>query len=88
MSIELVNLSLHVFFCLVFLAAEIPKDGEENLLKEAFTRTCGVIFLSPTVLDGRENEFPIKNLNIIDPLKDNNNLGRSVSRSILLLSPA
>ena len=30
--------------------------------------------------------FTLKHLNIIDPLKENNNLGRSVSRGIYLLS--
>ncbi|CAN6709968.1 unnamed protein product [Malus baccata var. baccata] len=56
-------------------------EGEEFLLSEEFVRECRLVFPDPVVANAaRVDEFQIKFLNIVDPLKDNNNLGRSVSK--------
>ncbi|XP_048446772.1 uncharacterized protein LOC125468176 isoform X2 [Pyrus x bretschneideri] len=56
-------------------------EGEEFLLSEEFVRECRLAFPDPVVANAaRVDEFQIKFLNIVDPLKDNNNLGRSVSK--------
>ncbi|KAF3446515.1 hypothetical protein FNV43_RR11694 [Rhamnella rubrinervis] len=54
--------------------------GELPLSKEVL-KNCKYIFSVPVKAhEARMEEFPIKQLNILDPLKDNNNLGRSVSK--------
>ncbi|XP_068314609.1 uncharacterized protein [Pyrus communis] len=56
-------------------------EGEEFLLSEEFVRECRLAFPDAVVANAaRVDEFQIKFLNIVDPLKDNNNLGRSVSK--------
>ncbi|XP_028961799.2 uncharacterized protein [Malus domestica] len=56
-------------------------EGEEFLLSEEFVRECRLAFPDPAAAEADSvDEFPIKFLNIVDPLKDNNNLGRSVSK--------
>ncbi|XP_050147789.1 uncharacterized protein LOC126623035 isoform X3 [Malus sylvestris] len=56
-------------------------EGEEFLLSEEFVRECRLVFPDPAVANAaRVDEFQIKFLNIVDPLKDNNNLGCSVSK--------
>ncbi|XP_059629088.1 uncharacterized protein LOC132271666 isoform X2 [Cornus florida] len=53
------------------------KDGGELLLSKLFLEACS------TVYSGQENhELPFisKHFNVIDPLRTNNNLGRSVSK--------
>lgn len=53
------------------------------LLSKDFLRNCVESFSVP--LRGLEihmRSFPQKHLNIVDPLKENNNLGRSVSKGI------
>lgn len=58
-------------------------EGADLLLSEEFLQNCRDMFSVSTLgSESRSNEFPIKHLNIIDPLKDNNNLGRSVGRGI------
>lgn len=65
-------------------AAEIPEnDGGHLLLSQDFLRDCVDSFSVP--LKGYEihmRSFPQKHLNIVDPLKENNNLGRSVSKGM------
>ncbi|KAF3966131.1 hypothetical protein CMV_009749 [Castanea mollissima] len=57
------------------------ENRDELLLTEVFLRNCREIFSVPIrAHETRIHEFPIKHLNIVDPLKDNNNLGRSVSK--------
>ena len=59
--------------------AETPDcDRDKLLLSREFLRNCMDILSVPT--SDTTVEFPIKHLNIMDPLKSNNNLGRSVSR--------
>ncbi|XP_050112115.1 uncharacterized protein LOC126590671 isoform X2 [Malus sylvestris] len=64
------------------IVVEAPENGRDDLLlSEEFIRNCVEIFSVPS--KGHETNlraFPLKHLNIIDPLKQNNNLGRSVSR--------
>ncbi|KAK9279936.1 hypothetical protein L1049_013620 [Liquidambar formosana] len=62
--------------------AEVPKnDGDDLLLSEEFLKECMDIFSVPSRgLETNSRAFPQKHLNIIDPLKENNNLGRSVHR--------
>ncbi|XP_010252088.1 PREDICTED: uncharacterized protein LOC104593785 [Nelumbo nucifera] len=64
------------------IVAEVPENGRTDLLlSKEFLKNCMDVFSVPA----RGNEtnsraFPKKHLNIIDPLKENNNLGRSVSK--------
>ncbi|OMO63660.1 hypothetical protein CCACVL1_22365 [Corchorus capsularis] len=62
--------------------AESPEiDADELLLSQDFLRYCREIFSIP--MQSTEigtHVFPIKHFNIVDPLKENNNLGRSVSK--------
>ncbi|GAA0140554.1 hypothetical protein LIER_01875 [Lithospermum erythrorhizon] len=53
-------------------------DNDQMLSKE-FLRYCMEMFSVPSS-DQTPKAFPTKHLNIIDPLKENNNLGRSVHR--------
>ncbi|KAF5470345.1 hypothetical protein F2P56_010865 [Juglans regia] len=64
------------------IIVEAPKDGGDDLfLSEEFLRNCVERFSVPTRgLETNSKAFPQKHLNIIDPLKENNNLGRSVNR--------
>lgn len=51
------------------------------MLSEEFMRNCVDMFSVPSRgLETNLRAFPQKHLNIIDPLKENNNLGRSVHR--------
>ncbi|XP_057474813.1 uncharacterized protein LOC130762944 isoform X1 [Actinidia eriantha] len=62
------------------IVVEMPVDVVDNLLlSEEFIRNCMDMFSVPSRgLETNVRAFPQKNLNIIDPLKENNNLGRSV----------
>ncbi|XP_059430076.1 uncharacterized protein LOC132163720 isoform X2 [Corylus avellana] len=64
------------------IRAEIPENGGDHLLlSEEFLRNCVEMFpVLPRGLETNSRPFPQKHLNIIDPLKENNNLGRSVNR--------
>jgi hypothetical protein len=66
----------------VFLAAEPPRiDGGELLLTKAFLDACSETYgIVPIGQDAKSNMFHMKFLNIIDPLRIANNLGRSVSK--------
>lgn len=62
-------------------------EADELLLSEEFVRSSRDVFSDPIRADKATvhefpNEFPTKHLNIVDPLKDDNNLGRSVSKGI------
>ncbi|KAK9069073.1 hypothetical protein SSX86_013189 [Deinandra increscens subsp. villosa] len=57
----------------------LDNKGKEVLLGAEFRKNCMDMFIVPS--KGSETDlraFNLKNLNIIDPLKENNNLGRSV----------
>ncbi|CAA2964113.1 Hypothetical predicted protein [Olea europaea subsp. europaea] len=60
----------------------MPEDGPKDLmLSEEFLEKCiGMFSGSTQSLETIPKAFQPKNLNIIDPLKENNNLGRSVHR--------
>ncbi|KAA8543664.1 hypothetical protein F0562_021590 [Nyssa sinensis] len=62
--------------------AEMPKNWEDDfMLSEEFLRNCTDMFSVPSRgIENKLRAFPQKHLNIIDPLKENNNLGRSVHR--------
>ncbi|XP_054818603.1 uncharacterized protein LOC129318086 isoform X2 [Prosopis cineraria] len=63
------------------IVAEAPENGNSLLLTEEFIRNCVESFSVPSRgLEQNMRAFPQKHLNIIDPLKENNNLGRSVNR--------
>ncbi|PIA59657.1 hypothetical protein AQUCO_00400509v1 [Aquilegia coerulea] len=64
------------------IVAETPdNDGGELLLDKEFLRKCVDLFSVPSRgLDSISRSFPQKHFNIVDPLKENNNLGRSVSK--------
>ncbi|CAH9075313.1 unnamed protein product [Cuscuta epithymum] len=65
------------------VVVEKPDNGaNEVLLSEEFLRNCMEMFSVPSSVSesSRGRPFKLKHLNIIDPLKDNNNLGRSVHR--------
>ncbi len=65
---------------MLFAAIRTEDDRDELLLSEEFLRNCREMFSIPIRAQTRIREFPIKHINIVDPLKDNNNLGRSVSK--------
>lgn len=80
-------LSLYIFdlrYSAVFVlsAAEtLENGGGDLLLTEDFYRYCVDTFSVPSkVGDFNSRTFPQKHLNIVDPLKEYNNLGRSVSK--------
>ncbi|XP_062173239.1 uncharacterized protein LOC133878671 [Alnus glutinosa] len=64
------------------IRVEIPENGGDHLLlSKEFLRSCFEMFsVLPRGLETNSRAFPQKHLNIIDPLKENNNLGRSINR--------
>ncbi|GAV62491.1 NTP_transf_2 domain-containing protein [Cephalotus follicularis] len=63
----------------VLVSAE--NEGDELLFSQEFLKYCRETFSVPLMAqETKVQHFPVKHLNIIDPLKDNNNLGRSVSK--------
>lgn len=64
------------------LSVEIPEDSDKVLLlSNDFLNSCVDAFSVPS----RDGSFQTKHLNIVDPLKEVNNLGRSVSRGTNLV---
>ncbi|KAL2484939.1 PAP/OAS1 substrate-binding domain superfamily [Abeliophyllum distichum] len=64
------------------IVAESPLDGGSDLLlSNDFLRSCADSFSVPSrCVDRNSRGFQKKHLNIVDPLKETNNLGRSVSK--------
>ncbi|XP_052173099.1 uncharacterized protein LOC127788633 [Diospyros lotus] len=64
------------------IVAEKPENGGSDLLlgNDFLTYCTGMFSVPSRRLDTNSRTFPQKHLNIIDPLKENNNLGRSVSK--------
>ncbi|KAG5552833.1 hypothetical protein RHGRI_010814 [Rhododendron griersonianum] len=64
------------------IVVEKPENGGSDLLfSDDFLRDCADMFSVPSrTVDTNSRLFPQKHLNIVDPLKQNNNLGRSVSK--------
>ena len=60
-------------------AAERPHNSNELLLNVGFLRRCSETLSVPM---RPMDVFSKKHLNIVDPLNDRNNLGRSVSQGI------
>jgi hypothetical protein len=62
--------------------AEPPrKDGGELLLSKLFLEACSAVYaVLPAGQDNQGQPFLSKHFNVIDPLRVNNNLGRSVSK--------
>lgn len=65
-------------------AVETPEDNMDGLLlSKEFLKNCRDIYSVPIrAQEARGQEFSIKRLNILDPLKYNNNLGRCVSKGM------
>ena len=59
---------------------KVPENGSTDLMfGDEFLENCLDMFsVSLRELEGRPKAFQPKHLNIIDTLKENNNLGRSV----------
>uniref|UniRef100_A0A5B7AM32 Uncharacterized protein n=1 Tax=Davidia involucrata TaxID=16924 RepID=A0A5B7AM32_DAVIN len=66
------------------IVVEMPNNWKDDLmLSEEFLRNCMDMFSVPSRgIETKLRAFPQKHLNIIDPLKENNNLGRSVHRGM------
>ncbi|CAO2838667.1 unnamed protein product [Amaranthus hypochondriacus] len=64
------------------MAADPPrKDGAELLLNEMFLHACSTAYsVFPRGQENQEQRFIPKHLNVVDPLRINNNLGRSVNK--------
>nr|GLL30884.1 uncharacterized protein LOC109173649 [Ipomoea trifida]GMD12329.1 uncharacterized protein LOC109173649 [Ipomoea batatas] len=62
------------------IVVSIPDNGGNLLLSEEFLRNCMEMFSAPSRVIGNTRVFKQKHLNIIDPLNETNNLGRSVHR--------
>ncbi|XP_062094715.1 uncharacterized protein LOC133800703 [Humulus lupulus] len=64
------------------LMSETPENaGHDLLLTDDFLKGCVEMFSAPSRgYETSSRTFPQKHLNIVDPLKENNNLGRSVSK--------
>ncbi|XP_022761407.1 uncharacterized protein LOC111307625 isoform X2 [Durio zibethinus] len=64
------------------VVVETPENGGGDLLfSNDFLRECVEKFSVPsTGFETNSRTFPKKHLNIVDPLRENNNLGRSVSK--------
>ncbi|XP_075492810.1 uncharacterized protein LOC142530833 isoform X2 [Primulina tabacum] len=64
------------------IVVKLPKSGwNDLLLGEEFMENCVEMFSVPhRGSETNQKAFQTKHLNIIDPLKENNNLGRSVHR--------
>ncbi|WCJ27821.1 PAP/OAS1 substrate-binding domain superfamily [Euphorbia peplus] len=64
------------------VVVEAPENGGcDVLLSNDFLRDSAEMFsVSAKGFEANSRTFPLKHLNIVDPLKENNNLGRSVSK--------
>uniref|UniRef100_A0A6N2NDF6 PAP/OAS1 substrate-binding-related domain-containing protein n=1 Tax=Salix viminalis TaxID=40686 RepID=A0A6N2NDF6_SALVM len=64
------------------VTAEPPrKDGGELLLSKLFLEACSAVYaVLPAGQDNQGQPFLSKYFNVIDPLRVNNNLGRSVNK--------
>ncbi|KAJ4912251.1 PAP/OAS1 substrate-binding domain superfamily [Raphanus sativus] len=64
------------------IVVETPEnEGQDLLLTSEFLKECLELYSVPSRgFETNPRVFPVRHLNIIDPLKENNNLGRSVSK--------
>ncbi|KAK1384503.1 hypothetical protein POM88_022238 [Heracleum sosnowskyi] len=64
------------------------KDGGDLLLNKVFLRACSTVYsVFPRGQENNELPFIPKHFNVIDPLRANNNLGRSVNGSSDVTNP-
>ncbi|EHA8586965.1 hypothetical protein COCNU_scaffold001220G000020 [Cocos nucifera] len=63
----------------VYTAVAAETDGDLLLTKEFLKNFMDLFSVSPRDRGSSSSDFPEKCLNVVDPLKENNNLGRSVS---------
>ncbi|KAM7494729.1 hypothetical protein LguiB_029338 [Lonicera macranthoides] len=64
------------------VVAEKEESSECGLLlTKEFLENCVQYFSIPTTATANREQFPVKFMNIMDPLKSRNNLGRSVNRA-------
>ncbi|KAK1378633.1 hypothetical protein POM88_025377 [Heracleum sosnowskyi] len=64
------------------------KDGGDLLLNKVFLRACSTVYsVFPGGQENNELPFIPKHFNVIDPLRANNNLGRSVNGSSDVTNP-
>ncbi|KAL9334693.1 hypothetical protein Peur_071874 [Populus x canadensis] len=57
------------------------EDGGQILLSQLFLEVCSSVYaVFPSQQENQEQSFVSKYFNVIDPLRTNNNLGRSVSK--------
>ncbi|XP_044472959.1 uncharacterized protein LOC123201491 isoform X2 [Mangifera indica] len=63
------------------VVVETPENGGQDLLLSTDLKVCLKQFSAPSRgFETNSRTFSPKHLNIVDPLKENNNLGRSVSK--------
>ncbi|XP_010523799.1 PREDICTED: uncharacterized protein LOC104802065 isoform X2 [Tarenaya hassleriana] len=64
------------------VTAEPPrKNGGELQVSEVFLKACSRVYaVYPATQENQGQPFVSKHFNVIDPLRENNNLGRSVSK--------
>ncbi|KAL9249010.1 hypothetical protein AKJ16_DCAP21493 [Drosera capensis] len=62
------------------IVLELPIDCDEPLLDDEFLRRCREAALASTGSQQSAEPFFIKHLNILDPLNDKNNLGKSINQ--------
>lgn len=68
------------------LAAEPPRrDVGELRDSEEYLKACSRLYaVNPAAQETQGQPFVSKHFNVIDPLRENNNLGRSVSKGTYL----
>ncbi|KAM0829060.1 hypothetical protein ACQ4PT_067111 [Festuca glaucescens] len=66
---------------LIVEGTNVPGDDDLLFDKEFLEDSVEKAFVQPRNFDARCSKFHVKHLNIIDPLKECNNLGRSVNRA-------
>lgn len=73
---------LFLICCLCLLLAQPPrKDSGNLLLSKLFLEACSSVYaVFPGGQESNGQKFSSKHFNVIDPLRVNNNLGRSVSK--------
>lgn len=84
----LANFLVLMFSYWKYFTAEPPRqDSGELLLSKLFLDACSSVYaVFPHGQEKQGQSFISKHFNVIDPLRVNNNLGRSVSKGIQTLS--
>ncbi|KAE8718270.1 putative serine/threonine-protein kinase WNK5-like [Hibiscus syriacus] len=75
------NGPIHISSLPDFVVETPENGGGDFLLSDDFLKQCVEMFsVPPRAFETNSRTFPQKHLNIVDPLRENNNLGRSVSK--------